>query len=53
MTTIELVQRILLRSGTSWVLWARDALRRQPDLRVVIHADGGVPHRRVIHVIDR
>jgi biopolymer transport protein TolR len=32
---------------------ARDALRRQPDLRVVIHADGGVPHRRVIQVIDR
>ncbi len=31
---------------------ARDALRGQPDLRVVIHADGGVPHRRVIHVID-
>ncbi len=31
---------------------ARDALSRQPDLRVVIHADGGVPHRRVIQVID-
>jgi biopolymer transport protein TolR len=31
---------------------ARDALARQPDLRVVIHADGAVPHRRVIHVID-
>jgi biopolymer transport protein ExbD len=31
---------------------ARDALARQSDLRVVIHADGAVPHRRVIHVID-
>jgi biopolymer transport protein ExbD len=31
---------------------AREALARQPDLRVVIHADGAVPHRRVIHVID-
>jgi biopolymer transport protein ExbD len=31
---------------------ARDALARQPDLRVVIQADGAVPHRRVIHVID-
>ena len=31
---------------------ARDALVRQPDLRVVIQADGAVPHRRVIHVID-
>jgi biopolymer transport protein ExbD len=30
---------------------ARDALARQPDLRVVIQADGAVPHRRVIHVI--
>jgi biopolymer transport protein ExbD len=26
--------------------------RRGPDLRVVIAADGGVPHRRVIHILD-
>jgi biopolymer transport protein ExbD len=31
---------------------AREALARQSDLRVVIQADGAVPHRRVIHVID-
>jgi biopolymer transport protein TolR len=25
---------------------------RNPDVRAVIHADGGVPHRRVIQTID-
>jgi biopolymer transport protein ExbD len=32
---------------------ASEALTRHPELRVVIQADGAVPHRRVIHVIDR
>jgi biopolymer transport protein TolR len=31
---------------------AREALARNPDLRAVIQADGGVPHRRVIHILD-
>jgi biopolymer transport protein ExbD len=32
---------------------AKQALARDPDLRAVIQADGGVPHRRVIHTLDR
>jgi biopolymer transport protein TolR len=31
---------------------AEDELKLHPDLRVVIQADGDVPHRRVIHVMD-
>jgi len=31
---------------------AREALRADRDLRVVIDADGAVPHRRVIHALD-
>ena len=31
---------------------AREALGRDPDLRAVIQADGSVPHRRVIGVMD-
>jgi biopolymer transport protein ExbD len=31
---------------------AKAALARQKDLRAVIHADGDVPHRRVIHTLD-
>ena len=31
---------------------ARQALDRSPDLRAVIQADGSVPHRRVVHVLD-
>ena len=32
---------------------AKDALARTPDLRAVIQADGDVPHRHVIGVLDR
>ena len=31
---------------------ARDAARADRDLRAVINADGAVPHRRVIHILD-
>jgi biopolymer transport protein TolR len=31
---------------------ADEARRRHPDVRAVIHADGGVQHRRVIQTID-
>ena len=31
---------------------ARAALAGSPDLRAVIQADGDVPHRRVVHVLD-
>lgn len=31
---------------------AREALKRDAELRAVIHADGSVPHRRVIAVLD-
>jgi biopolymer transport protein ExbD len=32
---------------------ARDALAGDPELRAVIQADGDVPHRRVIRVLDQ
>jgi biopolymer transport protein ExbD len=31
---------------------AADELAEHPDLRAVIQADGDVPHKRVIHVMD-
>jgi biopolymer transport protein TolR len=31
---------------------ARGAVAHDPELRAVIQADGDVPHRRVIHVLD-
>ena len=32
---------------------ARTALAGNPELRAVIQADGDVPHRRVLHVLDQ
>ena len=32
---------------------ASAARRDNPELRVVIHADGAVPHRRVMHILDQ
>jgi biopolymer transport protein TolR len=31
---------------------ARRALAGDPELRAVIQADGSVPHRRIVHVLD-
>jgi biopolymer transport protein TolR len=31
---------------------ARHAVGRDPDLRAVIQAEGGVPHRRVVAILD-
>jgi biopolymer transport protein ExbD len=31
---------------------AADELARHPDLRAVIQADGDVPHKRIIHIMD-
>lgn len=31
---------------------AAEARARDPELRAVIHADGGVPHRRVLQTLD-
>jgi biopolymer transport protein TolR len=31
---------------------AKDALASAPDVRAVINADGAVPHRRVVHILD-
>ena len=31
---------------------AKQALRNDPDVRAVINADGAVPHRRVMHMLD-
>ncbi len=34
-------------------LRAQEALAKDRELRAVIHADGDVPHRRVVDVLDR
>jgi biopolymer transport protein ExbD len=34
------------------LLRARAALKQAPELRAVVHADGSVPHRRVMHALD-
>jgi len=31
---------------------ARRALASDPELRAVIQADGAVPHRRIVHILD-
>jgi len=31
---------------------ARHALASDPELRAVIQADGAVPHRRIVHILD-
>jgi biopolymer transport protein ExbD len=31
---------------------ARHALATDPELRAVIQADGAVPHRRIVHILD-
>jgi len=31
---------------------ARAALKKAPELRAVVQADGSVPHRRVMHALD-
>ena len=31
---------------------ARRALTSDPELRAVIQADGAVPHRRIVHILD-
>jgi len=31
---------------------ARQALASDPELRAVIQADGAVPHRRIVHILD-
>ena len=31
---------------------AREALQREPDLRAVIQADGDIPHRRTLRMLD-
>jgi biopolymer transport protein ExbD len=31
---------------------AREAMARDTELRAIINADGAVPHRRVIHMLD-
>jgi biopolymer transport protein ExbD len=47
-----LVDGVALASDDGLIDQARAALARDPELRAVIQADGEVPHRRVIHVLD-
>jgi biopolymer transport protein ExbD len=42
----------LLPSDDAIVDRAKAALAGQRDLRTIVEADGAVPHRRVIHVLD-
>jgi biopolymer transport protein ExbD len=41
-----------LDSDEALIAQARQQLALHPDLRAVIQADGEVPHKRVIHVMD-
>lgn len=41
-----------LSQGRDVIRVARERVRRSRELRAVIQADGSVPHRQVIHVLD-
>lgn len=43
-----------IRVGTDQVLLnrAQSSLKKNPELRAVVQADGSVPHRSVMHVLD-
>jgi biopolymer transport protein TolR len=47
-----LVDGVPLSSDEALTEKARAAAARDPDLRAVIQADGDLPHRRVIRVLD-
>ena len=47
------VNQQLVQSNEELARMAADARARDPKLRVVIKADGNVPHRRVIAVMDQ
>ncbi len=47
-----LVDGAAVQDDTALIAGARRALHDSPELRAVIQADGAVPHRRVVHVLD-
>jgi biopolymer transport protein ExbD len=47
-----LVDGAVIASDELLVEKARAAQRDDSELRAVIHADGSVPHRRVMHILD-
>ena len=48
-----LVNGEAIPDDTSLASRARTAVGRDADLRAVIHADGAVPHRRVVAILDQ
>jgi biopolymer transport protein TolR len=47
-----LVNGVVVANDEMLLARARDAWSRNHELRAVIQADGSVPHRRVIHILD-
>ncbi len=47
-----LVDGVEVASDDEMLAKAKASLAKHPELRAVISADGGVPHRRVIRVLD-
>ena len=47
-----LVNGATVTDDAALIAGARRALHDSPELRAVIQADGAVPHRRVVHVLD-
>lgn len=47
-----LVDGVPVPDEVTLVKLAKEALQREPELRAVIQADGDIPHRRTIHMLD-
>jgi biopolymer transport protein ExbD len=47
-----LVDGAAVQDDAALIARARWALHDSPELRAVIQADGAVPHRRVVHILD-
>jgi biopolymer transport protein TolR len=47
-----LVDGVPVPDESTLIQRAKEALQREPELRAVIQADGDIPHRRTIHMLD-
>jgi biopolymer transport protein TolR len=47
-----LVDGVPVSDEDTLIRLAKEALQREPELRAVIQADGDIPHRRTIHMLD-
>jgi len=47
-----MINGIDIRSDKEFIQAATQALAQHPDVRAVIAADGSMPHREVVHILD-